>query len=703
MKQYFSTSAYPYMNGPMHLGHLYTMLKYYFRAHQRAMLTGQKVFLPYAFHCTGMPIYANAMKLAIEGETSSKVRKILQESDVSDEVIEQFKNPDKWIEYFPEEAARVLSKLELQGWSPDTHFITTKRNPYYNKFVEWQMLTLKQAGVIYFADRPAIYSKRDGQPCAAHDRQTGEEAKPVEMRLVLTNGVWFVYGSDDARVMTTSKDAEWGPYRDLEIDGQTGKITGYLYENYQLQKATGHTIYLPSERCVSRSGQDCCVAVTGQWYLNYSEAEWKRRVMGYIRDELVVHDPDAKKELLASAEKQYDWCISREIGLGTDIPWDTKFKVDSLSDSTAYWAYYTVVERLQGDMFGDNPGPSGLKPEQLTVPFWDYIFWRNDTRPDGFKEKEMEQVEEMRRLFRQRMPMDVRVSGKDLIHNHLIMAIYNGVILGGNFLPREILVGGHLKLNGQKMSKSTGNFITAKEALEKYPRPGLMLALAEAGDGMNDANLRLKSITDTDKAFIKTIRTTWLEESLGDGDGDGEGVGVSVYDKLYYIHVIRDCARWLVSAYERGRFSEGLEHGWRRAFKQYEDSNAGAWDKDLLARHVIKYALHPIFPELNLGSPVTNEIVHKLSEQKVDQDIISLSYLRRNLQAAWKKCKNKEEVQHVSIHEKVLDKGEDVMRHIRGFLTDLKSEQGQEEFEIVPDTKAIHEKCDPFKVKPIFY
>jgi leucyl-tRNA synthetase len=36
------------------------------------------------------------------------------------------------------------------------------------------------------------------------------------------------------------------------------------------------------------------------------------------------------------------WACSRSFGLGTRLPWDEQFLIESLSDSTIYMAYYTV-------------------------------------------------------------------------------------------------------------------------------------------------------------------------------------------------------------------------------------------------------------------------------------------------------------------------------------------------------------------------
>jgi leucyl-tRNA synthetase len=47
---------------------------------------------------------------------------------------------------------------------------------------------------------------------------------------------------------------------------------------------------------------------------------------------------------------------------GTKLPWDPKYLIESLSDSTIYNAYYTVAHLLQsGSLNGRQPGPLGVK------------------------------------------------------------------------------------------------------------------------------------------------------------------------------------------------------------------------------------------------------------------------------------------------------------------------------------------------------
>lgn len=85
--------------------------------------------------------------------------------------------------------------------------------------------------------------------------------------------------------------------------------------------------------------------------------------------------------------------------------------------------------------------------------------------------------------------MDIRSSGKDLIPNHLTFCIYvHAALFPESMWPRSMRANGHLLLNSKKMSKSTGNFLTLKESVQKFGADATRLALATAGDGIEDAN-----------------------------------------------------------------------------------------------------------------------------------------------------------------------------------------------------------------------
>lgn len=60
-----STFPFPYMNGRLHLGHIFSLSKCEFSiGYQR--LAGKRCLFPFGFHVTGMPIKACADKLKRE-------------------------------------------------------------------------------------------------------------------------------------------------------------------------------------------------------------------------------------------------------------------------------------------------------------------------------------------------------------------------------------------------------------------------------------------------------------------------------------------------------------------------------------------------------------------------------------------------------------------------------------------------------------
>ena len=68
---------------------------------------------------------------------------------------------------------------------------------------------------------------------------------------------------------------------------------------------------------------------------------------------------------------------------------------------------------------------------------------------------------------------------------------------------------GHSMLNGKKMSKSTGNSLTLREAIEKFGVDATRLSLADAGDGLENADFEEKAAN----ANILRVRTLlgWCE------------------------------------------------------------------------------------------------------------------------------------------------------------------------------------------------
>jgi methionyl-tRNA synthetase len=144
----------------------------------------------------------------------------------------------------------------------------------------------------------------------------------------------------------------------------------------------------------------------------------------------------------------------------------------------------------------------------------------------------------------------VHVIGKDIIYFHLLF--WPAVLMGSGFhVPDNIVVHGFLNVNGEKMSKSRGTFLTAREFSELLD-PELLryYYAANLGHSMTDIDLDLKTLQDKvnnelvsnianlvyrtlsflNKNFDSTVTITLNKELLVDVLRKAEGVRDSYYE-----------------------------------------------------------------------------------------------------------------------------------------------------------------------------
>ncbi|KAI0479377.1 hypothetical protein GGR56DRAFT_634681 [Xylariaceae sp. FL0804] len=277
----------------------------------------------------------------------------------------------------------------------------------------------------------------------------------------------------------------------------------------------------PEKKVVARSGDDCIVSLMDQWYLDYGEESWRKTALGWVDNAegqgMNTFTAETKNAFEAVLNWLNQWACARTYGLGSKLPWDPQFLVESLSDSTIYMAYYTIAHFLHKDVFGRQKGLGNLGPEQMTDEVWDYVFCRRELSDQILSEAKVpkETLESMRREFEYFYPLDVRVSGKDLIPNHLTFFLYCHVALfPPEYWPKGVRANGHLMLNGEKMSKSTGNFMTLNELTMKYGADASRIAMADAGDGVTDANFE-EDVADNNVLRLYNLRE-FCEEVVKD-------------------------------------------------------------------------------------------------------------------------------------------------------------------------------------------
>ena len=226
--------------------------------------------------------------------------------------------------------------------------------------------------------------------------------------------------------------------------------------------------------------------VRNQWFLLYSRSDWKKLAHEAV-DSMDFYPPEVKEEFHRIIDWYRDWAFTHKGELGTPLPWDPEWVVESLSDSTIYMAYYTIAKYLQ------HPEKYGIRPDQLKPELFDYIFLGEGDPAQVEEETGIPRslVEEMREEFLYWYPVDARISGKDLIPNHLVFYIFHHVALfPREHWPRAVGVNGWVLVGGEKMSKSKGNFILLAQALDWWGADATRWAeiLGGADPGLDDAN-----------------------------------------------------------------------------------------------------------------------------------------------------------------------------------------------------------------------
>ncbi|CAB4487625.1 leucine-tRNA ligase [Rhizophagus irregularis] len=354
----------------------------------------------------------------------------------------------------------------------------------------------------------------------------------------------------------------------------------------------------PESLVMSRSGDECVVALCDQWYLDYGEENW-RKLAEKCLSQLNTYGLESRHQFEQTLAWLNQWACARSYGLGSRLPWDPQYLVESLSDSTIYMAYYTVAHLLHGGTLdGSIPGPLGIKASELTDEVWDYIF--NDATYPTSCSVPQEKLDILRREFRYFYPLDLRVSGKDLIPNHLTFFIYNHVaIFPEKYWPRGIRSNGHLQLNREKMSKSTGNFMNGCDAVEKYGADATRVTLADAGDAIEDANFE----ESTANAAILRLFTLkeWCEEQVKNKDSLRTGSENNFHDRVFE-NEINKLIEQTDKSYNDSMHRDALKYGF------YELQTARDWyreavvnegmSKDLILRWIEIQALllSPIAP-----------------------------------------------------------------------------------------------------------
>ncbi|MBL7055402.1 leucine--tRNA ligase [Candidatus Woesearchaeota archaeon] len=444
------------------------------------------------------------------------------------------------------------------------------------------------------------------------------------------------YGENPAEVMLREEGIKsQKESKKLEkIRNELYKISFYnatfnsLYQNYFSENLEGKNVqdhkelikdelekqgfsdkyYQLTGKVVARSLSECVVKIVeDQWFMNYSDKEWKKLAHECL-DSMKLYPDKSRQQFNYVLDWLQNWACVREVGLGTKLPWDDKWVIESLSDSTIYMAYYTIAHLLQEEDLNE-----------IDDSVFDHIFLGKE-KPT----KKLKHLDTMKEEFNYWYPMDFRNSGKDLIQNHLAFSIFNHVaIFPKDKWPRSFGVNGWVTVDGQKMSKSLGNFIMLKDLVKESSVDGSRITIMSGGEGLDDPNW------DSDTAKSMENKLNGLYELCADNydKGSSKVTNADKWMESQLNCIIKNCTEFM----EQTLFRSALQKSFfelPKTIKNYIAKSDNNPNKEIMNKAIESliilntpfspFICEEVWEKLGNQGYVTNASWPEFDESKID-------------------------------------------------------------------------------------
>ena len=334
-----------------------------------------------------------------------------------------------------------------------------------------------------------------------------------------------------------------GPYAGRKVSDCKDDIRAWLARKFgakTMMEMAGEV------RC--RCGARCIVKMLEkQWFLDYGDESWKTSARRCL-DGMEVLPPEIRGEFHNIIGWLRERACARQRGLGTRLPWDQDWIVESLTDSTIYTAFYIIMKYV-------NSG--AIQPDVMGWDLFEYVFLGRGEPPHPA-------AQEMRQDFLYYYPVDTRHSGRDLVPNHLTFFVMNHTALfPERHWPRQIVVNGSVLMDGKKMSKSMGNIIPLRGAILRYGADPIRLGITISAELLQDADVNLESVSGMGARLERMIRECG---EAGPGEAGGEREDIWMRSKIHGTILA------VTANMERMRMREALHdimHGMERDIQWY--------------------------------------------------------------------------------------------------------------------------------------
>lgn len=276
--------------------------------------------------------------------------------------------------------------------------------------------------------------------------------------------------SDDPRLEEAKKIVYKAGYHTGRMNENCGEFAGMRVEEAKehiremmIELGDAEMFYDLSEEVICRCGKPVVIKkVPDQWFIDYGNRELTENSKDHALGMQIM-----PADYLSNIQGVLDWfreraCVRQGNWLGTTFPFDDRWIIEAISDSTLYPIYY-LISRYANDGL--------IEEEQMTEEFFDFVFLGVGDIEEVSKNTGVEAalLRKMRDEVEYWYPLDINLGGKEHMTVHFPAFLMNHVaILPREDWPRGIFVNWYITGKLGKISKSKGGAEPIPDAAERF-------------------------------------------------------------------------------------------------------------------------------------------------------------------------------------------------------------------------------------------
>ena len=292
--------------------------------------------------------------------------------------------------------------------------------------------------------------------------------------------------------------------------GQTVERAKDAIREEMLSNGQADVFYDLSEEVRCRCGNKVLIRkIPDQWFIDYANSELTHSSKAHALTMNIL-----PKEYHENIQSVLEWyreraCVRQGSWLGTKFPFDKRWIIEAIADSTLYPVYY-VISRYANEGL--------IRQERMDEAFFDYVLLGKGSLDSvagksGFSRSVIESI---RTEFEYWYPLDVNLGGKEHMTVHFPVFLMNHVaVLRPEHWPRGIIVNWYITSTGGKISKSKGGAQPIPDAAERFGVDSMRLFYAHI------ASLYVDVAWEDDKveSYRDRLERVWalLQELLSSG------------------------------------------------------------------------------------------------------------------------------------------------------------------------------------------